>query len=110
MEAFVEDVFYMHPLAIIPALLDIPRVLKNRLEQNSCLRMTTVTCEEAGISSRKTNHSLRHTDATMLFKKGVPEKIIQGITGHRLTTGLRTYELVSMKQKQAVRINHTFRI
>ena len=77
-------------------------LLRNRLGQNSCSRMTTVMCEEAGISGRKTNHSLRRTAATTLFEKGVPEKIIQGVTGHRSTTGLRTYERVSVKQKQAV--------
>ena len=38
----------------------------------------------------------------MLFEKGVPEKIMQGITGHRSTTGLRTYEHESVKQKQDV--------
>jgi hypothetical protein len=64
--------------------------------------MTTVMYEEAGISGKKTNHSLRRTAATTLFEKGVPEKVIQGVTGHRLTTGLRTYERVSVKQKQAV--------
>ena len=64
--------------------------------------MITVMCKEAGISGKKTNHSLRRTAATTLFEKGVPEKIIQGVTGHRSTTGLRTYERVSVKQKQAV--------
>ena len=101
-EAFLEDIFYMHPLAVIPARADMPWFLKNRLGQNACSKMTTTMCQEAGIFGRKTNHSLRRTAATTLFEKGVPEKIIQGITGHRSTTGLRTYEVVSTKQKQAV--------
>ena len=96
-EAFIEDVFYMRPLAIIPARADMPWFLKNRLGQNSCSKMTSAMCEEAGISGRKTNHSLRRTAATMLFEQGVPEKIIQGITGHRSTTGLRSFCLVGQK-------------
>lgn len=100
-DAFLENILYMRPLAAIPARADMPWYVRNRLGQNSCSKMITVICEEAGISGKKTNHSLRHTAATILFEKGVPEKIIQGVTGHRSTTGLRTYECVSVKQKQA---------
>ena len=68
--------------------------------------MTAVMCEEAEISrtGKKPNHSLRRTTATVLFEKGVPEKITQGITGHGSTTGLGTYKRVGVKHKQAVSI------
>ena len=102
MDAFHEDILYIRPLAAIPARANMPWYVRNRLGQNSCSKMITVMCEEAGISGKKTNHSLRRTAATTLFEKGVPEKIIQGVTGHRSTIGLRTYERESVKQKQAV--------
>lgn len=50
-EAIIQDMFYMHPLVIIPALAEF---LKNGLGPNSCSRMTTVICEEAEISGKKT--------------------------------------------------------
>ena len=44
-----------------------------------------------GISG-KSNHSLRASGATEMFRAGVPEKIIQERTGHRSLKALRTYE------------------
>ena len=41
---------------------------------------------------KKTNHSLRATGASELFKRGVPEKIVQERTEHRSLEALRTYE------------------
>ena len=55
---------------------------------------------EGGIS-KKTNHSLRATGATVLINAGVPEKVIQNTTGHRSLESLRTYERISNEQEQA---------
>ena len=49
-------------------------------------------CSEAEISGNKTNHSLRATAATEMFRRGVPEKLIQERTGHRSLEALRSYE------------------
>jgi len=38
--------------------------------------------KEAGLNG-KTNHSLRATGATAMFKANVPEKMIRGVTGHQ---------------------------
>ena len=59
-------------------------------------------CAEAGVSGNKTNHSLRATGATELYKKGVPEKLIQERTRHRSLESLRTYERSSEEQHKAV--------
>ncbi len=40
-------------------------------------------CKHAGIAGNITNHSLRATSATQLYRSGVPEKVIQERTGHR---------------------------
>ena len=59
-------------------------------------------CAEAGIVGCKTNHSLRATGATDMFKAGAPEKLIQERTGHRSIEALRTYERSSEAQHRAV--------
>jgi hypothetical protein len=60
-----------------------------------------VMCREAGITEKKTNHSLRATRATALFNAGVPEKLIREVTGHR-SNSLHLYERPSLEQRQAV--------
>ena len=56
-------------------------------------------CKEAKIEGQFTNHSLRATGATQLFRNNVPEKVIQEFTGHRSIKSLRQYEKPSMQQK-----------
>ena len=58
-------------------------------------------CREAGIAEKKTNHSLCVTGATALFSAGVPERLIQDITGHQ-SNALHLYERPSLAQKEAV--------
>lgn len=55
----------------------------------------------AKIAGDFTNHSLRATGATELFQSEAPEKVIQGITGHRSVSALRQYERVGDLQKKA---------
>ena len=57
--------------------------------------------QEANIPGNFTNHSLRASGATELFRHEVPEKIIQEHTGHRSVGSLRQYEKVGLEQKQA---------
>lgn len=49
-------------------------------------------CNLVGIEGFKSNHSLRATCATRLFNEGVDEQIIMSRTGHRTTTGVRSYK------------------
>ena len=56
-------------------------------------------CKEAKIEGHFTNHSLRATGATELFRNNVPEKVIQEFTGHQSLKCLRQCEKSSMEQK-----------
>lgn len=57
--------------------------------------------KDAGITEKKTNHSLRATGASALFNAGVPEKLIRDVTGHR-SNALQLYERPTVQQKQSV--------
>ena len=59
-------------------------------------------CGEAGMEGNKTNHSLRATGATTLFRASVPEKLIQQRTGHRSVEALRQYEHTTTSQHEKV--------
>ncbi|CAB3997374.1 Zinc finger MYM-type 2 [Paramuricea clavata] len=39
--------------------------------------------EKAGVNGHFTNHSLRATAVSRLFREGVDDKLIKGVTGHR---------------------------
>ena len=57
-------------------------------------------CRDAGIA-KKTNHSLRATGASALFHAGVPEKLIQDVTGH-LSNALQLYQRPTEQQRKQV--------
>ena len=58
-------------------------------------------CKATGITGNKTNHRLRATGATELFRRGAREKLIQERTGHRSIEGLRTNDRLSEEQQRA---------
>ena len=62
---------------------------------------TKIMFKMVGIEG-KTNHSLRASGATEMFRAGVPEKIIQEHTGHRSVKALRTYERTTATQHLSV--------
>ena len=95
--AFEKDVFYLRPKHRAPTTPDVPWYDCVLGGKNKLSTMVRDICSEGGIT-KKTNHSLRATWATTLFKAGVPEKIIQNTTGHH---ALRCYERVSDEQHQA---------
>lgn len=59
-------------------------------------------CREAGIGWHITNHSLRATAATQMFRQSAPKKVIQEQTGHRSIEALRSYERHDEIQHKAV--------
>ena len=99
--AFKEDVLYCRPKPKAPVDKGIPWYEACPVGKNKLGSMVSEMCAEAGIA-RKTNHSLRATGATTLFRSNVPEKIIQKTTGHRSLEALRMYERTSTEQHQAV--------
>uniref|UniRef100_A0A1X7TT57 DUF3504 domain-containing protein n=1 Tax=Amphimedon queenslandica TaxID=400682 RepID=A0A1X7TT57_AMPQE len=70
--------------------------------KNTLGNMVKDMATEAGLSGKKTNHSLRVAGATSLYRAGVPERIIQERTGHRSLQSLRQYERTSVDQEMAV--------
>lgn len=99
-EAKKNDLFYCR--AIQNVAKDGPWYSAVPIGRNILQNMFRTICEEAGVSGRKSNHSLRVLGATTLFAAGVPERVIQARTGHASLDALRKYERVSKKQDEAV--------
>ena len=84
-DAFLEDILYMRPLATIPARADMPWYARNRLGQNSCSKMITVMCEEAGISGKK----LITAYAVQLLQRSLRKEFLRRLFKGSLDTGQR---------------------
>ena len=59
-------------------------------------------CKSAGIEGYKTNHSLRATATSRLYRSGVDEQMVMERTGHRSLEGVRSYKRTSDKQREAL--------
>ena len=93
-EARERDLFYVRPLQKFTSDPTCPWYTSLPLGKHTLQSKLKNMCAEAEISGNKTNHSLRATAATEMFRQGVPEKVIQEQTGHRSIEALRTYERV----------------
>ena len=96
------DLFYCKPMASAPLDASCPWYFNVPIGKNTLSKMVADMCAEAGLSGKKTNHSLRVSGTSCLFEAGVPEKLIQQRTGHRTLESLRMYERVTDKQQLAV--------
>ena len=96
--AFKEDILYCRAKQKVPQDHSSPWYDPIGVGKNS---LGSFVCKEGGLAP-KSNHSLRATGATTMFRCNVPEKIIQSTTGHRSVDGLRRYERISTEQHQAV--------
>jgi hypothetical protein len=56
--------------------------------------------KKAGFEGHYTNHSLRCSSATRLYDAGIPEKVIQEMTGHRSSDGVKAYKCTSSSLKR----------
>ena len=102
-EAKKKDIFYARPVPTLPKNPYDPWYCAVPYGKNKLSSMFNEMCIKAGIG-HKTNHSLRATGASELFKAGVPEKIIKERTGHRSLEALRIYERSSTEQHKAVSV------
>ena len=100
-DAVSNDLFYARPLEKFSNEEKMPWFTAVPLGKNTLQNMVKKMCATAGITGNKTNHSLRATSATEMFKRGVPEKIVQERTGHRSLEALRIYERSSAEQHKA---------
>ena len=76
--------------------------IQQSLLENTPFVMLKKMCTQANIPGNKTNHSLRATAATEMFRCGVPEKIIQERKGHRSLEALQSYERFDEGQHKVV--------
>ena len=93
-DAHKAGAFYLRPLPNTPWYTAVP------IGKNTLCGMVKNVCVKAGLETR-TNHSLRATAATALFKADVPEKVIQERTGHRSLDALLKYERSTERQHGA---------
>ena len=88
---------YMRPLDKIPNLKQ-PWYTKQRVGYNTLKPKLFAT---SGLEGLYTNHSLRATSITRMFKADVPEKIIAEKSGYKSLKVLRMYKRTSCLQEQA---------
>ena len=99
-EAKEKNGFYLSPLQKFTKESK-PWFSLTPLGKNTLDRFVKDFSTEAGIEG-KTNHSLRATGTTRMYRKGIPEKAIQSRTGHKSIEALRTYERVSTDQERSM--------
>ena len=97
-DAHKAGAFYFCPLSKTPSTW--PWYSAVPIGKNTLCGMVKSMCGKAGLKIR-TNHSLRTTAATALFKANVPEKVIQERTGHRSVDALRQYKHSTERQHSA---------
>ena len=97
-----KDLFYCRALPTLPKKPEDPWYMSVAVGKNTLCGMVKEMFAKAGLSGKKTNHSLRVAGATSLFAAGVPERVIQGRTGHVSIEALRKYERVTENQELAV--------
>ena len=87
-------IFYWKPREKVPLDATAAWFLIQPVGCNTLASMVKNMCFQIGVTG-KTNHSLRATGATRLFKANIPEKLIQERTRHKSTDALRRYERTS---------------
>ena len=95
-EAKSEDCFYFTPLQKQPDDPTKPWFSTVPVGWNKLDRMVKEMFKEVNIAG-KSNHSLRITGATHMYKHGIQEKTIQSWTGH-IVEVLRVYERPGVEQ------------
>ena len=82
-DAKEKDLLYIWPLDKKPQDPNLPWYSTVPLGKHTLQQKVKKICADAGVCGNKTNHSLRATGATELYKRGAPEKLIQERTGYR---------------------------
>ena len=73
-QAFSKDVFYLKPAKLVPTDRTKPWFENVPVGRNELGKMVKNMCTDAGVMGNKTNHSLRATGASSLFRANVPER------------------------------------
>ena len=95
-EAIERNNFYVRPLSVGEDrkqwFTSVP------VGRNKLATMVKAMCSAAGVEGKKTNHSLRSFRVTSMFEENIPEKVIQGRSGHRSVTALRVYKKLTISR------------
>ena len=92
---------YMRPLDEISNSPTKPWYTKQRVGYNTLKGFIAKLFAASGLKGFHTNHSLRATSITRIFKADVPEKIRTEKSGHKSLKALCMYEHMSPMQEQA---------
>lgn len=68
---------------------------------NKIKKVVTNIMEKANITGKFTNHSLRASAATRLFRNGVEEQLVAYVTGHR-SNAIQNYKRISNEQTSSI--------
>lgn len=96
-----KNVFYCKPLKETPNDSTKPWFTAVPVGWNKLDSMVNSIFLEVSITG-KSNHSLRVTSTTCMYKCGIPEKTIQSRTGHKSIEALRIYERPGPEQHSSV--------
>ena len=102
LEAKEKDLFYIRPLDKVATEPNSPWYSAVPLGKHTLQSKMKYMCASGGIKGHKTNHSLRATAATEMFRCGAPEKLMQERTGHWSVEALQTYQHLEESQHKIV--------
>ena len=101
--AIQRDIFYMKPKQAIPARASDPWYTNQPMGHNSLETFLKDILKAAGIDcTNKSNHSLRATSISRMYRKDVPDKLIMERSGHLSKEGLMSYQRSTAQQEKAV--------
>ena len=93
-----KDIFYCKPLKVIknksqPWFTAVP-IGHNTLSS----KLKSIFTEAELSTENKSNHSLRATAISRMYRASIPEKVIMERSGHLTKEGVRSYERTSVEQ------------
>ena len=95
--------FYWRPKPSIPEGDNDPWYSSTPIGHNKLDRMLKEIFMKAGLSSEhKSNHSLRTTSISRMYRQAIPEKMIMERSGHLSKDGVRSYERTSSEQVRSL--------
>ena len=93
------SVFYCKPLTKLPFDVSAPWYSAVPVGHNKLEKKLKEICLQADVDVvNKSNHSLRATSISRMYRSSIPEKVIMERSGHLSKEGLRSYERTSVHQ------------
>ena len=97
--AIDKDIFYCKPLVMVPDDDSKPWYTAVPIGHNKLNQKLKDIFSKAHLNTdKKSNHSLRATSISRMYRASLPEKVIMERSGYLSKEGLRTYERTSVQQ------------